>query len=363
MQGSLRELNILSLCNLISSEQQTGELWVENQQQQWILFFETGKVIYAHQGRGDLQRLRDYLYGLHLDHVLDLPNVRSIPQLGAEMVEYEQLWWLISGRVLSPDQAIAILHHMIEEVMFDLLCLKAGQFRLSFGSTLRPQMVAQPLAPLIRRMQTHIQHWYQIYPHLTSIDQCPHAVTTADADTHLLVPLQPWLKDQPSIRQLARYRLEPIIHVVKEIYEALSAGLLTLSAPPPPPFTPKPTAPHILCIAQSLAGCRSLTYILQSAGYQVTSTTDPLTALQTVFTVQPQVILCSSSMPNLSGYELCAMLRQTQHFAHTPIILVTDQDGYIDRSQARLSGCTDYLTTPLVAKDLLTVIAKHLKPA
>jgi CheY-like chemotaxis protein len=68
-------------------------------------------------------------------------------------------------------------------------------------------------------------------------------------------------------------------------------------------------------------------------------------------------------MPQLSGYELCAMLKQTHQLAHTPIIMVTSNEGYLDRSQARLSGSSGYLTKPVTSKELLAIIAKHLNRA
>ena len=57
-------------------------------------------------------------------------------------------------------------------------------------------------------------------------------------------------------------------------------------------------------------------------------------------------------MPELQGYEICAMLRHSTVFRVVPIIIMlTGKDGLIDRVRARMVGATDYLTKPLQIKN------------
>lgn len=65
-------------------------------------------------------------------------------------------------------------------------------------------------------------------------------------------------------------------------------------------------------------------------------------------------------MPELDGYELCAMLRRSSIFRQTPIIMLTAKDLFIDRVKARMVGATDYLTKPFADSELLMLIEKHL---
>jgi twitching motility two-component system response regulator PilG len=67
-------------------------------------------------------------------------------------------------------------------------------------------------------------------------------------------------------------------------------------------------------------------------------------------------------MPELEGYELCAMVRHSSAFRQTPIVMLTGKDGFIDRVKARMAGATDYLTKPFGPGELLTLVEKYVGP-
>ena len=100
--------------------------------------------------------------------------------------------------------------------------------------------------------------------------------------------------------------------------------------------------------------------ILKLQGYEAISITNPLQALSLVFQLQPDLILCDITMPELDGYEICAMLRHSTVFRVVPIIMLTGKDGFIDRVRARMVGATDYLTKPFTVQELLILIEQYL---
>ncbi len=120
------------------------------------------------------------------------------------------------------------------------------------------------------------------------------------------------------------------------------------------------TPPHIVCIDDSMAIQKTVEYILQGAGYRVTSIDNPLKALGQVFLLQPDMILCDVAMPKLDGYDLCAMLRKSTAFRQTPMVMLTGKDGFTDRIKARMAGANDFLTKPFGEKELLTVIESYV---
>jgi twitching motility two-component system response regulator PilG len=67
-------------------------------------------------------------------------------------------------------------------------------------------------------------------------------------------------------------------------------------------------------------------------------------------------------MPDLEGYEICAMLRKSTAFRQTPIIMLTGKDGFIDRVRARMVGATDYLTKPFGESELLMLLERYIGP-
>jgi chemotaxis family two-component system response regulator PixG len=71
-------------------------------------------------------------------------------------------------------------------------------------------------------------------------------------------------------------------------------------------------------------------------------------------------------MPNTNGYEICIQLRKVSAFRETPIIILTGNDGIIDRVRAKVVGATDFLGKPVDAETVLAVAnkyLKHLKPS
>ena len=99
---------------------------------------------------------------------------------------------------------------------------------------------------------------------------------------------------------------------------------------------------------------------LQQQGYEATAISNPLKALSLVFQLKPDLILLDIGMPELDGYEICAMLRRSTAFRLTPIIMLTGKEGFIDRLNARMVGATDYLTKPFGAIELLTLVEKYV---
>jgi twitching motility two-component system response regulator PilG len=119
--------------------------------------------------------------------------------------------------------------------------------------------------------------------------------------------------------------------------------------------------PCIACIDDSIAVCKSVESTLQLEGYEATSCSNPLEFLNLVFQIEPDLILCDIAMPELNGYELCAMLRCSNMFRQTPIVMLTGKDWFIDRVRARMVGATDYLTKPFTERELLMIVEKHLQ--
>jgi two-component system, chemotaxis family, response regulator PixG len=75
---------------------------------------------------------------------------------------------------------------------------------------------------------------------------------------------------------------------------------------------------------------------------------------------KPDLLLLDIGMPNLDGYELCALLRRHPRFKHIPIVMVTGNTGFFDRAKAKLAGASGYLTKPFSQAELLKIVFKHL---
>jgi chemotaxis family two-component system response regulator PixG len=101
--------------------------------------------------------------------------------------------------------------------------------------------------------------------------------------------------------------------------------------------------------------------ILTSAKFRFIAIQNPLRAITTLLARKPDLVFLDLVMPDTNGYEICAQLRKTSLFRDTPIIILTGNDGVIDRVRAKVVGSSDFLAKPVNAETVLSVVYKHLK--
>jgi DNA-binding response OmpR family regulator len=79
----------------------------------------------------------------------------------------------------------------------------------------------------------------------------------------------------------------------------------------------------ILLAEDDAAMRRFLEITLQRAGYEVTSAEDGLAAMKIAFAEQFDVVVADAVMPNLTGHDLCRMLRQNPDYKTVPLIILS----------------------------------------
>jgi len=80
-----------------------------------------------------------------------------------------------------------------------------------------------------------------------------------------------------------------------------------------------------------------------------------------VLSTKPDLIFLDLIMPNANGYEICGQLRKLNFFKNTPIVILTGNDGIIDRVRSKMVGATDFLSKPIDSELVLETIRKYLK--
>ncbi|AOX03878.1 two-component system response regulator [Moorena producens PAL-8-15-08-1] len=399
MQGTLSEIDIRSILQLIELGQRTGELLVEAysphptskasnsgsnrftsgrlyQQPKlpsplpyWFVFFLNGQIAYAADSDGSLSRLHDYLRRYKANDALE--QLESLSIAATNALEYGYLWALLENHVITPNQGRSIIQSMVNETLFDLLSLHHGYFVFEIGPALAPQLTTLEIGPLLREIMKQVQEWKQLCPHIQSPHQCP--MITAHDQLQATLPeksfklISSWVDGKTSLRQLSRYLHRDLITVARAIYPYVQQGSIQMVTPKEAD-TPaieeqwelKKVTRSVVCVDDDLAVGKAVEYTLQAKGYKVTAIQKPLKALSQVFQLQPDLILCDLVMPDLDGYELCGMLRQSRAFRQTPIIMLTGKDGFIDRVRARMVGATDYLTKPFGDHELLMLLEKYI---
>ena len=102
----------------------------------------------------------------------------------------------------------------------------------------------------------------------------------------------------------------------------------------------------------------TLTFNLTREGYAVRSATDGAEALAGVREDPPDLILLDLMLPELSGLEVCRILRKE---GNVPIIMVTAKESEIDKVVGLELGADDYITKPFSLRELFARIAAVLR--
>lgn len=101
--------------------------------------------------------------------------------------------------------------------------------------------------------------------------------------------------------------------------------------------------------------------ILAKGPYEIITASDGRDALSKARTHKPDAILMDVVMPVLNGFEACAMLREDEATRSLPVIMVTTRGEADSIERGFANGCTDYITKPINALELLTKL-KNILP-
>lgn len=71
----------------------------------------------------------------------------------------------------------------------------------------------------------------------------------------------------------------------------------------------------------------------------------------------PTVIILDVELPNLTGYEVCKMLRNDQSTMHIPLLFLSSRSSLNERLKGYSVGADDYLVKPFSSEELLAKVA------
>ena len=99
---------------------------------------------------------------------------------------------------------------------------------------------------------------------------------------------------------------------------------------------------------------------LRSTGYAVYSATNGQEAIDIAEKEKPDLILMDMQMPVMSGFDATRQIRETEGLKNIPIIALTARAMKGDEEKVLAAGCSDYLSKPVMPKDLLRKIEEWL---
>ncbi len=101
--------------------------------------------------------------------------------------------------------------------------------------------------------------------------------------------------------------------------------------------------------------------VLQRNGYRPLVAEDGEAALAILENEQADLIISDVMMPNMDGYELTELLRQSNY--NMPILMVTVKDSYADKQKGFLAGVDDYMVKPIDINEMILRVQALLRRA
>ncbi|MEC7287860.1 MAG: response regulator transcription factor [Verrucomicrobiota bacterium] len=104
-----------------------------------------------------------------------------------------------------------------------------------------------------------------------------------------------------------------------------------------------------------------LQYRLEQEGYRVATLNDPLGFVVKVREFEPDLMLLDIMMPELSGIQLCRIVRADPLMKDIPVIFLSARGEVEDRIKGLEAGAEDYVSKPFNNNELMLRISKMLK--
>ena len=310
------KLHPLSLLAQLISRQVSGCLKLSNQSIEWRLLLEHGQLNFATHSADAFDRLVRHLRATVSDipdAVIDQMKLPFEQSDAADRVvsrDYRAICWLVEQQHANSEQVTQLIEAIATDVIGSFLSLREGRYELIPASRTEsiPTFCKLDLRPIVARAQR------------------PAEQTAGQRDT--------------AANQMTA---QAVLPKSGQRLDALRRTTYTVA-----------------CIDDSPTVLNAIQKFLEGQNLSVVAINDPVKALMQIVRSKPDLVLLDITMPNLDGYELCALLRRHPRYKRTPIIMVTGNTGLIDRARAKLVRASGYLTKPFTQTELLKMVSRHL---
>jgi DNA-binding response OmpR family regulator len=101
-------------------------------------------------------------------------------------------------------------------------------------------------------------------------------------------------------------------------------------------------------------------FILRNGPYELVTAGNGEEGVRKASEHLPDLILLDVIMPKMGGFEACRLIRSTEETKSIPIIMVTTRGEAANVEAGWSNGCTDYVTKPINAIELLAKVRNFL---
>jgi len=378
----IREFTASKQLKLFTSLQESkisGKLVLSDplKEQEWNIYLYSGELVYATGGTHPIRRWQRNLITNLPQIPFQLANLQEElterdADLNDNIWEYEQLSHWVEQQVITPQQGKNAVLFILSEIFFNLTQARQVICRLDQNKIIPPNL--EPIKPEepIKLSQQVWQNWQDAGVADRSPDLAPVILQPQELQEKTSISayqsLCKLLNGNRTLRDLSVQLKTSTLQVLCSLLPYIQSGIFGLVEIPDllelltydqDNFNNQ-DRPLIACVDDSLMISQMMEQIIIIAGYRFLAVNDPAKAVSTLVARKPDLIFLDVVMPSVSGYDLCAQLRQYPEFADTPIIFLTSNSGIVDRIRAKMVGSSDFLKKTVDADELLQKVVEYL---
>ncbi len=357
----------------IHTATKTGKLSLNLQGEQWHYYFIDGRFLFASGGPHRVRRWQRAL-NRHCPHWrIDIQG--GIPK---GLWEYQLLHRAVASGSLELTTGKAILAAIAAEVLFTSLRPTEIRYHWTPSHQQGQRESRLALSPKeFRRLFDSVlalwQQWQALG--LTYISPDHAALWTgksSDSSQSLTArSARTFFNGQYTLWDIAQRQRRSLADLTRTLHHFINQGTLQLReiGDLPSPLEQMqmvaaavaPPRRTIAYIDDSTTAGAYLRQIIEPQGFELMFIQNPLQDLPLLLKQQPELIFLDLNMPLIHGCDFCSFLRKTSVFQATPIVILTNSDGTVDRVRANLSGASDFITKPAQRRDVMQVLDKYIQ--
>ena len=120
---------------------------------------------------------------------------------------------------------------------------------------------------------------------------------------------------------------------------------------------------RVLVVDDNAESAKTIGWMIESFNHKVQLAFDGPTAIQTAKDFTPHAILLDLGMPQMNGYELCQIMKQSPELRETIFIAQTGWSQQEYEELSKEAGFDHYLRKPINIEVLQTTLSKVVKAA
>ena len=117
---------------------------------------------------------------------------------------------------------------------------------------------------------------------------------------------------------------------------------------------------RILAVDDDPSALGALRQILAQKGYDVVTAPDAESAVDLLESEEIDLALLDVTLPGMSGYDLCRLIRAHPRMSDIPVIFLTARGLVVDMTEGESSGSDLYLIKPVLATKLVNMVGMFL---